>query len=77
MQKWHQHNKMAAFCNFRQFWVVKDDLNLFYDVYIMLCHVSDLNLGLIAFILNEQLTQVIHETSTVSKSDNVFVIVLV
>ncbi len=29
----------------------------------MLCHVSDPSLGLIAFILNEQLTQDIHETS--------------
>ncbi len=39
----------------------------------MLCHVSDPNLerGRIAFILNEQLTQVIHETSTVSRSDDV------
>ncbi len=42
----------------------------------MLYHVSDPNLGLIAFILNEQLTQVIHEMSTVSRSDDVFVIVL-
>ncbi len=69
---------MAVCCNFRQFRVVEDDLKLFGDVYniymyIMLCHVSDPNLGLIAFILNEQLTQVIHETSTVSRSDDVFV----
>ncbi len=69
---------MAACCNFCQFQVVEDDLKLFSDVYFMLCHVSDPNLGggLIAFILNEQLTQVIHETSTVSRSDDVFVIVL-
>ncbi len=66
---------MAACCNFRQYRVVKDDLKLFCDVY-MLCHVSDPKLGLIVFILNEQLTQVIRETSTVSRSDNVFVIVL-
>ncbi len=64
---------MAACCNFRQFRVVKDDLKLFCDVYIMLCHVSDPNLGLIVFILNEQLTEVNHETSTVSRSDNIFV----
>ncbi len=80
MQKWHQYDKMAACCNFRQFRVVEDDLKLFYELYIMLCHVSDPNLGggggLIDFILNEQLTQVIHETSTVSRSDDVFVIVL-
>ncbi len=74
MQKLRQHDKMAACCNFR---VVKDDLKLFCDVYIMLWHLSDPNLGggeLIAFILNEQLTQVIHETSTVSISDDVFII---
>ncbi len=46
----------------------------------MLCHVSDLNFmggggGLIAFILNELLTQVIHETSTVSRSDDVVITV--
>ncbi len=48
----------------------------------MLCHVLDPNLegggGLIAFILNEQteqLTQVIHETSTVSRSDDVVIVV--
>ncbi len=76
MQEWRQHDKMTACCNFRQFWVVEDDLKLFCDVNIMLCHVSDPNLGLIAFILNEQLTQVIHEMSTVSRSNDVFVIVL-
>ncbi len=78
MQKWREHDKMIACCNFRQIWVVKDDLKLFCDVYIMLCYVSDPNLegGLIAFILNEQLTQVIHETSTVSRSADVFVILL-
>ncbi len=76
MQKWRQHDKMAACCNFCQFWVVEDDLKLFCEEYIMLCHVSDPNLGLIALILNEQLTQVIHEMSTVSRSDDVFVIVL-
>ncbi len=32
-------------------------------------------LGLIAFILNEQLTHVIHEKSTVSRSDDVVIIV--
>ncbi len=67
---------MAACCNFSQFRVVEDDLRLFCDIYIMLCHVSDPNLGLIGFILNEQLTQVIHETSTVSISDDVFVTVM-
>ncbi len=41
----------------------------------MLCHVSDPNLGLIVFILNEQLTQDIHETSTVSRSYDVVIIV--
>ncbi len=41
----------------------------------MLCHVSDPNLGLIAFIPNEQLTQDIHETLTVSRSDNVVTVV--
>ncbi len=41
MQKWCQHHKMAASCNFR---VVEDDLKLFCDIYIMLCHVSDPNL---------------------------------
>ncbi len=35
---------------------------------------SDPNLGLIAFILNEQLTQVIHETSTVSKSEDIVIV---
>ncbi len=67
---------MAACCNFRQFRVVEDDLKLFCDVYIMLYHESDPNLegrGLIAFILNEQLTQVIHEMPTVSRSDDIFV----
>ncbi len=72
MQKWRQHDEMAACYNFQ---VVEDDLKLFCDVYIMLCRVSDPNLAgggeLIAFILNEQLTQVIHETSTVSRSDDV------
>ncbi len=71
---------MAACCNFRQFRVVEDDLTLFCNVYIiMLCHVSDPNFGgggLIAFILNEQLIQDIHETSTLSRSNDVFVIVL-
>ncbi len=81
MQKWLEHDIMVASSNFRQFRVEEDDLKLFCDVYIMLCHVSDPNLGrggggLIAFILNEQLTQVIHETSTVLRSDDVFVIVL-
>ncbi len=41
----------------------------------MLCHVSDPNLGLIAFILNEQLTQDIHEKSTVSRSEDVVIVV--
>ncbi len=41
----------------------------------MLCHVSDPNLGLITFILNEQLTQDIHEPSTVSRSDDVVIVV--
>ncbi len=45
MQKCRQHDKMAAYCNFRQFRVVEDDLKLFCDIYIMLCHVSDANLG--------------------------------
>ncbi len=75
MQKLRQHDKMAACCNF---WVAKDDLKLFCNIYIMLCHVSDSTLGggeLIALILNEQLIQVIHATSTVSRSDDVFVIV--
>ncbi len=75
MKKLRQHDKMAACCNFR---VVEDDLKLFCDVYIILCHVSGPNLGgeLIVFILNEQLSQVVRETSTVSRSDDVFVIVL-
>ncbi len=55
MQKWRQHDKMAVYWNFPQFRVVKDDLKLFCNVYIMLCHVLDPNLGLIVFILNEQL----------------------
>ncbi len=62
---------MAACYNFCQFRVVEDDLKLF-------CHVSDPNLegrGLIASILNEQLTQVIHETSTVSRFDDVVIVV--
>ncbi len=75
MQKWRQHDKMVACWNFHQLWVVEDDLKLFYDKYIMLCHVSDLNLGLIAFILNELLTQDIQETSTVSRSDDVVIVV--
>ncbi len=75
MQEWHQHDKMVACCNIRQFWVVEVDLKLFCDVYIMLCHVSDPNLGLTAFILNEQLTQDIHETSTVSRSDEAVIAV--
>ncbi len=75
MQKRRQHDKMVARCNFRQFWVVEDDLKLFCDVYIMLCHVSDPNLGLIAFILNEQLTQDIHETSSVSRSNDIVILV--
>ncbi len=41
----------------------------------MFCYVSDPNLGLIAFILNEQLTQDIHETSTVSRSDDAVIVV--
>ncbi len=41
----------------------------------MLCNVSDPNLGLIAFILNEQLTQDIHETFTVSRSNDYVIIV--
>ncbi len=49
---------------------------ILWRIYIMLCHVSDPNLELIAFILNEQLTQDIPETSSVSRSDDVFVIVL-
>ncbi len=69
MHKWRQHDKMVACYNFRQFWVLEDDL------YIMLCDVSDPNFGLIAFILNEQLTQDIHGTSTVSRSDNVVIVV--
>ncbi len=39
-----QHDKMAACCYFRQFRVVENDLKLFCNVYIMLCHVSDPNL---------------------------------
>ncbi len=53
-----------ACCNFRQFRVVVDDFKLFCDISIMLWDVSDPNLGgggLIAFILDEQLTHVIHE----------------
>ncbi len=81
MKKLRQHDKMAACCNCR---VVEDDLKLFCDVYIILCHVSDPNRWggggwgreLIVFILNEQLSQVVHETSTVSRFDDVFVIVL-
>ncbi len=74
MQKLLQHDKMATCCKFR---VVEDYLKLFCDVYIMLCHVSDPNLeGADCFILNEQLSQVIHETSTVSRSDDVFLMVL-
>ncbi len=42
MKKLRQHDKMAACCNFR---VVEDDLKLFCDIYIILCHVSDPNLG--------------------------------
>ncbi len=53
---------------------LEDDLKLFCNEYIMLCHVSDPNSGLIAFILNEQLTQDIHETSTVSRSDDVVIV---
>ncbi len=33
MQKWRQHDKMAACFNFRQFRVVEDDLKLFCDVF--------------------------------------------
>ncbi len=36
---------MGACCNFPQFRVVEDDLKLFCDIYIMLCHVSDPQLG--------------------------------
>ncbi len=76
MQKLRQHDKMVACCNFQ---VVEDDLKLFCDVYIMLCHVSDPNLGggggLIAFILNKQLTQDIHETSNVSRSYDIVIVV--
>ncbi len=42
MKKLRQHDKMVACCNFR---VVEDDLKLFCDVYIILCDVSDPNLG--------------------------------
>ncbi len=72
----HQDNYFLINVTCCQFQVVEDDLKLFCDVYNMLCHVSDPNLGLIAFILNEQLTQVIYEMSTVSRSDDIFVIVL-
>ncbi len=41
MQKWRQHDKMAAYCYFRQFRVVEDDLKLFCKIYIMLCHLSN------------------------------------
>ncbi len=33
LQKWCQHDKMAACCNFRQFRVIEDDLNLFCNVF--------------------------------------------
>ncbi len=43
----------------------------------MLCHVPDTNMGggdWLLSILNEQLTQDIHETSTVSRSDDVVIV---
>ncbi len=42
MKKLRQHDEMAASCTFQ---VVEDDWKLFCDVYIILCHVSDPNLG--------------------------------